>query len=145
MSATAWLRVVATYAVAVLTALVGVGTGTSFRLPQRIPPAAGDPVPDIVTHAHGRPTAQLRTWAQEPAAALRMPLITLEVYAHAAKVAEGENPHYHPGWTTWPASGRSKGTGQSRQRGAVGGGRPAAHAERVSFPTPLANATGACW
>lgn len=100
MSATGWLRVIATSAVAMLIAVLGVGADTSFGVPQRIPPPAGDPVPDVDTHAHGRPADQLRSWAQERAPALGMPLVALEAYAYAAKVAEVENPRCHLAWTT---------------------------------------------
>lgn len=100
MSAMGGLRVIAACAVAMLIVVLGVGTDTGFVVPQRIPPPAGDPVPDVDTHAHGRPAEQLRAWAQQRAPVLRMPLIALEAYAYAAKVAEVENPRCHLSWTT---------------------------------------------
>ena len=62
MSATGWLRSIATSAVAMLIAVLGVGVDTGFGVPQRLPPSAGDRVPDVDTHARGRPADELRVW-----------------------------------------------------------------------------------
>jgi membrane-bound lytic murein transglycosylase B len=68
--------------------------------PFGIPPPAGDRVPDVDTHARGRPADQLHAWAAERAPSLGIPVGALEAYAYAAKVAEVENPKCHLAWTT---------------------------------------------
>src|ERR1700737_451954 len=65
-----------------------------------VPPAPGGAVPDIDPHARGRPADQLNGWAASRAPALGMPLIALEAYAYAAKVAEVENPRCRLAWPT---------------------------------------------
>jgi membrane-bound lytic murein transglycosylase B len=57
-------------------------------------------VPNIDTHAAGRPADQLHQWAAARARALEMPVTALEAYAYAAKVAQVENPSCHLAWTT---------------------------------------------
>lgn len=72
-------------------------------LPQGVPPPAGDPVPDIETppaHIQGRPADQLREWSTPRAEKTGIPVIALEAYAYAAKVAERENPRCKIAWTT---------------------------------------------
>jgi membrane-bound lytic murein transglycosylase B len=69
-------------------------------IPDGVPPPAGDPVPEIDTHAAGRPADQLRAWAEQRAPALGIPLSVLEAYAYAARVAQVENPDCHLSWTT---------------------------------------------
>ena len=71
-----------------------------ISIPDGVPPPAGDPVPDIDTHARGRPADQLHAWAAARAPGLGMPVTALEAYAYAAKVAQVENPGCHLGWTT---------------------------------------------
>jgi membrane-bound lytic murein transglycosylase B len=69
-------------------------------IPEGVPPPPGDPVPNIDTHAAGRPAGQLHQWAAVRAPALEMPVTALEAYAYAAKVAQVENPSCHLAWTT---------------------------------------------
>ena len=68
--------------------------------------ARGDPVPPVNTHASGRPADQLRSWAEQRSAALEIPVIALEAYAYAARVAEVENPKCHIAWTTLAGIGQ---------------------------------------
>lgn len=77
----------------------------SLFIPDGVPPPPGDPVPPVDTHAGGRPADQLREWAEKRAAALGIPVIALEAYAYAARVAEVENPKCHLAWTTLAGSG----------------------------------------
>ncbi|MDT5108016.1 MAG: hypothetical protein QOI25_5529, partial [Mycobacterium sp.] len=51
-------------------------------IPEGVPPAAGDPVPQIDTHAKGRPADQLHDWAMQRAPALDIPVTALEAYAY---------------------------------------------------------------
>jgi membrane-bound lytic murein transglycosylase B len=69
-------------------------------IPDGVPPPPGDPVPQIDTHAKGRPADQLHDWAAERAPALDMPVLALEAYAYGARVAQVENPGCHLAWTT---------------------------------------------
>jgi membrane-bound lytic murein transglycosylase B len=69
-------------------------------IPDGVPPPPGDPVPQIDTHAKGRPADQLHDWAAERAPALDMPVLALEAYAYGARVAQVENPGCHLSWTT---------------------------------------------
>jgi membrane-bound lytic murein transglycosylase B len=71
----------------------------TIPIPEVVPPA-GDAVPDIDTHVQGRPADQLHSWAAQRAPALGMPVLALEAYAYAAKVAQVENEKCHLGWTT---------------------------------------------
>lgn len=71
-----------------------------------VPPPAGAPVPPVDTHAAGRPADQLYEWASQRAAALRIPIIALEAYAYAARVAEVENPKCQIAWTTLAGIGQ---------------------------------------
>lgn len=72
----------------------------SLFIPEGVPPPPGDPVPPVDTYATGRPADQLREWAELRAPALEMPVVALEAYAYAARVAEVENPKCHLAWTT---------------------------------------------
>ena len=100
MSPVRWLRAVV---VVVATALL-MASSCSFRagspIPEGVPPPAGDPVPQVDTHAKGRPADQLHGWATERAGGLGIPVTALEAYAYAARVAEVENPKCHLAWTT---------------------------------------------
>jgi len=78
----------------------------SLFIPEGVPPPAGDPVPPVDTHAVGRPAEQLRAWAERRAPALEMPVIALEAYAYAARVAQVENPKCHIAWTTLAGIGQ---------------------------------------
>ncbi|MGC1739851.1 lytic transglycosylase domain-containing protein, partial [Mycobacterium sp.] len=62
--------------------------------------------PPVDTHAKGRPADQLRGWAAERAAALRIPVTALEAYGYAARVAQVENPSCHIAWTTLAGIGQ---------------------------------------
>ncbi|EUA29936.1 lpqU family protein [Mycobacterium xenopi 4042] len=42
----------------------------------------------------------MHSWAVERSAALQIPVIALEAYAYAARVAEVENPNCRISWTT---------------------------------------------
>lgn len=76
--------------------------GRRAPLPQGVPPAAGDPVPDVrmPPGVPGRPADQLHEWAVPRAQKTGIPVIALEAYAYAAKVAEKENPRCKIAWTT---------------------------------------------
>src|SRR3974377_350226 len=78
----------------------------SLFIPDGVPPPAGDPVPPVDTHVSGRPANQLRDWAEQRSAALGIPVIALEAYAYAARVAEVENPKCHIAWTTLAGIGQ---------------------------------------
>ena len=78
----------------------------SLFIPDGVPPPAGDPVPSVDTHASGRPADQLRIWAEQRSTALEIPVIALEAYAYAARVAEVENPKCHIAWTTLAGIGQ---------------------------------------
>ena len=70
------------------------------RFPKACRLPAGDPVPQIDTHAKGRPADQLHEWAAERAPVLGIPVTALEAYGYAARVAEVENPDCHMTWPT---------------------------------------------
>jgi membrane-bound lytic murein transglycosylase B len=78
----------------------------SLFIPEGVPPPAGDVVPPVDTHASGRPADQLRDWAEKRSRALEIPVIALEAYAYAARVAEVENPKCHIAWTTLAGIGQ---------------------------------------
>ena len=73
---------------------------STVPIPEGVPPPAGDPVPEVDTHAPGRPADQLRDWAELRAPAVGIPAAALEAYAYAARVAQVENPECHLSWTT---------------------------------------------
>src|SRR6201995_736868 len=78
----------------------------SLFIPEGVPPPAGDPVPPVDTHAIGRPADQLREWAEKRSPQLEIPVVALEAYAYAARVAEVENPKCHIAWTTLAGIGQ---------------------------------------
>jgi membrane-bound lytic murein transglycosylase B len=100
MSPVCWLRAVAVVGTTAMVLASSCSWQFGVPIPDGMPPPAGAAVPDIDTHARGRPADQLRDWAAARASALEMPIGALEAYAYAAKVAEVENPGCHLGWTT---------------------------------------------
>ena len=100
MSPVRWLRAVGAVVAAVLIMASSCSWQTGIPIPEGVPPPPGDPVPQIDTHAKGRPADQLREWASERSAAVGIPATALEAYAYAARVAEVENPKCHLAWTT---------------------------------------------
>ena len=100
MSPVRWLRAVAVMAAAALLMASSCSWQLGTPIPEGVPPPAGVPVPQVDTHAKGRPADQLHQWAVERAPALAMPVTALEAYAYAARVAEVENPDCHLAWTT---------------------------------------------
>ena len=105
MSPVRWLRAVAVVVAAVLIMAASCSWQTGTPIPEGVPPPAGDAVPQVDTHAAGRPADQLHDWADERAPALGIPATSLEAYAYAARVAEVENPNCHLSWTTWAGIG----------------------------------------
>jgi membrane-bound lytic murein transglycosylase B len=95
-----WLRAVAVLAATAVLMASSCSWHLGTPIPEGVPPPAGAPVPNIDTHAPGRPADQLHDWAAARAPALEMPVNALEAYAYAAKVAEVENPSCHLAWTT---------------------------------------------
>ena len=95
-----WLRAVAVLAATAMLMASSCSWHIGTPIPEGVPPPPGDPVPEINTHAAGRPADQLHEWAAARAPALEMPVTALEAYAYAAKVAEVENPDCHMAWTT---------------------------------------------
>ncbi len=63
-------------------------------------------MPSVNTHARGRPAEQLHDWAAERSDALAIPIVSLEAYAYAARVAEVENPKCQLSWTTLAGIGQ---------------------------------------
>ena len=100
MSPVLWQRAAA---VVGATAIL-LGSSCSWQLgvpiPDGVPPPPGEAVPEIDTHAPGRPTDQLRSWAEQRAPGLRMPVTALQAYGYAARVAQVENPNCRLAWTT---------------------------------------------
>lgn len=101
-----WWKVAAVVGATLLLMASSCSWQLGTRIPDGVPPPAGDPVPKIDTHAKGRPAEQLREWAAERAPALGMPVEALEAYAYAARVAEVENPDCHLEWTTLAGIGQ---------------------------------------
>ena len=95
-----WVRAVAVIGATVMLLAASCTWQLSLYVPEGLPPPPGDAVPMVDTHAGGRPADQLRAWAERRAAALEIPVIALEAYAYATRVAEVENPKCHLGWTT---------------------------------------------
>jgi len=95
-----WLRAVVVLAATALLMASSCSWRIGTPIPEGVPPPPGDPVPNINTHAAGRPAGQLHQWAAVRAPELDMPVTALEAYAYAAKVAEVENPSCHLAWTT---------------------------------------------
>ena len=110
MSPVRWLRAVAVIGATALLMASSCSWQLGTPIPEGVPPPAGDPVPQVDTHAKGRPADQLHDWAAERAPALGIPVTALEAYAYAARVAEVENPDCHIGWTD---AGRASGMVES--------------------------------
>lgn len=100
MSPVRWLRVFAVVGATALLLASSCSWQLGIRIPKGVPPPPGDPVPAVDTHAKGRPADQLHDWAAERAPKLEIPVIALEAYAYAARVAEVENPNCQLSWTT---------------------------------------------
>jgi membrane-bound lytic murein transglycosylase B len=101
-----WLRAVAVIGATAMLLASSCTWQLSLFIPDGVPPPAGDPVPPVDTYASGRPADQLREWAERRAPALEMPVVALEAYAYAARVAEVENPKCHISWTTLAGIGQ---------------------------------------
>lgn len=106
MAAVRWLRALA---VVGATALL-LASSCSWQLGpiilKGVPPPRGAVVPPVDTYARGRPADQLHGWAAELAPALHIPVIALEAYGYAARVAQVENPNCHVAWTTLAGIGQ---------------------------------------
>ncbi|MET0756521.1 MAG: lytic transglycosylase domain-containing protein [Mycobacterium sp.] len=100
MSPVRWLRAVAVMAAAALLMASSCSWQLGTPILEGVPPPAGDAVPQVDTHAKGRPADQLHEWAAVRARALAIPVTALEAYAYAARVAEVENPDCHLAWPT---------------------------------------------
>jgi membrane-bound lytic murein transglycosylase B len=101
-----WLRAAAVIGATAMLLASSCTWQLSLFIPEGVPPPAGDPVPPVNTHASGRPADQLRGWALPRSVALEIPVIALEAYAYAARVAEVENPKCHIAWTTLAGIGQ---------------------------------------
>lgn len=101
-----WLRAAAVIGATAMLMASSCTWQLSLFIPDGVPPPAGDAVPPVNTHASGRPADQLREWAQQRSAAMEIPVIALEAYAYAARVAEVENPKCHIAWTTLAGIGQ---------------------------------------
>ncbi len=101
-----WLHAVAVIGATALLMAASCSWQLGSRIPEGVPPPAGDPIPQVDTHAVGRPADQLHRWAAERAPALGIPVTALEAYAYAARVAEVENPDCHLAWTTLAGIGQ---------------------------------------
>ncbi|WP_156671432.1 MULTISPECIES: lytic transglycosylase domain-containing protein [unclassified Mycobacterium] len=106
MSPRRWLRAAAVIGATAMLLASSCTWQLSLFIPEGVPPPPGDAVPPVNTHASGRPADQLRAWAQQRSAALEIPVIALEAYAYAARVAEVENPKCHIAWTTLAGIGQ---------------------------------------
>ena len=101
-----WLRAAAVIGATAMLLASSCTWQLSLFIPSGVPPPAGDPVPPVNTHASGRPADQLRGWAEQRSGTLEIPVIALEAYAYAARVAEVENPKCHIAWTTLAGIGQ---------------------------------------
>jgi membrane-bound lytic murein transglycosylase B len=101
-----WLRAAAVIGATAMLLASSCTWQLSLFIPEGVPPPSGDPVPPVDTHLSGRPADQLRAWAERRSAALEIPVIALEAYAYAARVAEVENPKCHIAWTTLAGIGQ---------------------------------------
>jgi membrane-bound lytic murein transglycosylase B len=95
-----WLPAVAVVGATALLLVSSCTWQPPIPIPPGVPPPAGEPVPAVDTHATGRPADQLHQWAAERAPRLKIPVVALEAYAYAARVAQVENPNCHLSWTT---------------------------------------------
>src|SRR5438270_7985898 len=101
-----WLRAAAVIGATAMLLASSCTWQLSLFIPEGVPPPAGDPVPPVDTHLSGRPADQLRQWAEQRSAALEIPVVALEAYAYAARVAEVENPKCDIRWTTLAGIGQ---------------------------------------
>ena len=106
MTRVRWLQAVAVIGATALLLAASCSWQLGNPIPDGVPPPAGDPVPQINTYTSGRPAAQLHDWAVQRAGALGIPVMALEAYAYAARVAEVENPDCHLKWTTLAGIGQ---------------------------------------
>ncbi|AFM18888.1 membrane-bound lytic murein transglycosylase B [Mycolicibacterium chubuense NBB4] len=106
MTRVRWLRAVAVIGATALLLAASCSWQLGQFIPDGVPPPAGDVVPQIDTHARGRPADQLHEWAAERAPRLGIPATALEAYAYAARVADVENPGCHLKWTTLAGIGQ---------------------------------------
>lgn len=106
MSRVLWLRAAAVVGATALIMASSCSWQLGVPIPDGVPPPAGEAVPQVDTHAAGHPAEQLRPWAEQRAAGLSMPVIALEAYAYAARVAQVENPTCHLAWTTLAGIGQ---------------------------------------
>ena len=106
MSPVRWLQAVAVMGATALLMASSCSWQLGTPIPEGVPPPPGDPVPQIDTHARGRPADQLHEWAAERAPVMGMPVEALEAYAYAARVAQVENPDCHLEWTTLAGIGQ---------------------------------------
>src|ERR1700740_1541082 len=113
-----WLRAAAVIGATAMLLASSCTWQLGLFIPDGVPPPPGDPVPQVDTHAGGRPADQLRDWAEKRSAALEIPVIALEAYAYAARVAEVENPKCQIAWTTLAGIGQVEGH-QRTYRGAT--------------------------
>jgi membrane-bound lytic murein transglycosylase B len=95
-----WPRAVAVIGATALLMASSCSWQLGTPIPEGVPPPRGEAVPQIDTHAKGRPADQLNEWASERAPVLGMPITALEAYAYAARVAEVENPDCNLSWPT---------------------------------------------
>src|SRR6195952_6060275 len=95
-----WLQIVAVITGTFLLMASSCSWQVGIPIPEGVPPPSGDAVPQVDTHAKGRPADQLHEWAAERAPGLDIPVTALEAYAYAARVDEVENPNCHLAWTT---------------------------------------------
>ena len=108
MTRVRWLQAVAVIGATALLMAASCSWQMGSRIPEGVPPPAGDPVPQIDTYASGRPADQLHQWAAERAPALGIPVTALEAYAYAARVAQVENPDCNLAWTTLAGIGQGE-------------------------------------
>ena len=118
MSRVLWLRAATVVGAAAVLLASSCSWQLGIPIPDGVPPPAGDSVPEVNTHASGRPADQLNVWAADRAAALSMPVGALEAYAYAARVAQVENPKCHMSWTTLAGIGQVE-SHHGTYRGAV--------------------------
>lgn len=69
-------------------------------VPRDVPPAAGEPVPEIDVHAPGRTSDKLGFWADPIAAETSIPPAALRAYANAELIAAQSWPQCNLKWNT---------------------------------------------
>ncbi|MBN9644768.1 lytic transglycosylase domain-containing protein [Corynebacterium mendelii] len=101
--------VIVTVAILGVIALVGWGVSTvpihnpmvrKLPIPADVPPAPGQPVPEIDTAMPGRTAGQLTDWADPIADGTRIPAQALRAYGNAVVIARHVWPECHLAWTT---------------------------------------------